>query len=518
MACSGTVTYEDIYVVRDGGAPAANESQDRDAGMGGQSAGGTPQTGAAGEVGFGGQFSGAAGTTIGGQGTAIGSVLYVKASNPDARDEFGVAVVIWDNWMAVGARGESSRAAGMDGDQTDNSRDSSGAVYLYSDEGLGWAQRSYVKASNPDDTDGFGVALALAGDTLVVGAPFEDGAGTGIDPSPEHGPGGNMGAVYIFSREDAAWHPEAYAKPSNTAALQWFGTSLAMDGDRLVVGAPGDSHAGADATGGASGAVFVFARTGGAWGQEAWFKASNAGANDQFGSAVALQGNTLVVGAPGESSDARGVNGDPTDDSASRSGAVYAFGLEGATWRQMAYLKASNSSADSQFGSALALDGDTLAVGVPDEATATASRDGTEVNTLAPNSGAVYVFERTLADWQQRAYLKSSHAETEAYFGVSVALMGDTLLVGALGEVANSGVGSSGVSYLYRRTSDGWTEQTRLVAPNADAGDRFGQSVALSPTLFAVGASGEASSSAGLNGDFWNNLEPGAGAVYLYRR
>ena len=188
--------------------------------------------------------------------------------------------------------------------------------------------------------------------------------------------------------------------------------------------------------------------------QTDYVKASNTGGNDRFGYSVALDGDTLVVGADYEASNATGVDGDQLDHSAPHSGAVYVFfrHLNG-TWFQEAYLKASNTGAGDVFGRSLALDGDTLVVGASSE------DGGTLLNNL-PESGAAYVFVRSGGIWSQENYVKALDTESADGFGVSVALDGGTLLVGAWGEDSNAtGVNGnqfdnsasfSGAAYLFK--------------------------------------------------------------------
>src|SRR5262249_1041485 len=152
--------------------------------------------------------------------------------------------------------------------------------------------------------------------------------------------------------------------------------------------------------------VYVFVRSGAAWAQQAYLKASNTDASDFFGFALAMSGDTLVVGAPYEASAATGVQGNQNDNSVTYAGAVYVFVRSAATWPQQAYLKASNTGAADRFGSALAVSGGTLVVGAYGEASATTGVNGNQLANSATHAGAVYVFIRFGAAWTQQAYLK----------------------------------------------------------------------------------------------------------------
>jgi len=324
---------------------------------------------------------------------------YIKASNTDGDDRFGQSVALSGdgNTLAVGARNEESAAIGVNGDQADNSEVRAGAVYVFTRESGGvWTQQAYVKASNTDGGDQFGSSVALSGDgnTLAVGAGREDNAATGVNGKQADNSAVNAGAVYVFTRDSGGvWTQQAYVKASNTDGDDRFGQSVTLsgDGNTLAVGAVQESGAATGVNGDqadnsevSAGAVYVFTRDGGGvWTQQAYVKASNTDASDQFGRSVALSGdgNTLAVGAVQESSAATGVNGIHADNSAVRAGAVYVFTRDGGgVWTQQAYVKASNTDASDQFGSSVALsgDGNTLAVGAIQEssaATASTSSD-----------------------------------------------------------------------------------------------------------------------------------------------
>ena len=269
-----------------------------------------------------------------------GLQAYVKASNTGAADEFGFAVALSSNGntLVVGAPGEAS--AGI---ETDNTAPSAGAVYVYTRSGTTWTQEAYVKASNPGTGDQFGFSVALSdnGNTLAVGATGEGSALTGVTPgivaettAGNAAPG--AGAVYVLTRSAGIWSQQAYVKASNTGAVDLFGASVSLSGDGniLAVGAIGESSAAVgiggnqtDNTAAEAGAVYFFTRDlVGVWSQQAYVKASNTGASDQFGFSVALSSEvntTLAVGATGEDSSATGIGGNQADNSAPGAGAVY---------------------------------------------------------------------------------------------------------------------------------------------------------------------------------------------------
>jgi hypothetical protein len=282
-----------------------------------------------------------------------------------------------------------------------------GAVYVFTRAGVAWTEQIILTASNAEIGDLFGIAVALSGDgnTLAVGAMGEDGGDPVINGDQANNGADQAGAVYVFTRLNAAWTQQAYLKASNAQTWDLFGTAVALsgDGNTLAVGATGEAGSvgginGAGSDNGAleAGAVYVFARAGTAWTQQAYVKASNPGIGDDFGWAVALStdGNTLAVGADAESGASHGLGGDPSSDGASTAGAAYVFKRSGAVWTQQAYIKAPNAEAEDRFGTGIALsgDGNTLAVGALDEDSSAKGINGNQGDNTLNSVGAVYLY------------------------------------------------------------------------------------------------------------------------------
>jgi hypothetical protein len=336
---------------------------------------------------------------------------YVKASNSDEWDQFGGSVALSGDGdtLAVGAFTEGSSATGIGGSQADNTASGAGAVYVYVRDGQNtWSQQAYVKASNTGGVDLFGtVALSEDGNTLAVGASQEDSSATGIGGNQADDSVEQAGAVYVFVRDGQnAWSQQAYIKASNTGVGDHFGGSVALSGDgsTLAVGARHENSSAtgiggnqADDSAPGAGAVYVFVREGKyTWSQQAYVKASNTGQQDRFGSHVALSGDgsILAVGARYEDSNATGIGGNETDDSAPGAGAVYVFVRDGQNaWSQQAYVKASNTDLYDEFDFvALSGDGSTLAVGTEWEDSTATGIGGDQANNSAPQAGAVYLY------------------------------------------------------------------------------------------------------------------------------
>ena len=465
--------------------------------------------------------------------TALAQAAYRKASNTDAGDRFGAAVALDGERLVVGAPAEAGADGGVGGNEGSDTAAEAGAVYVFGREADGsWVQEAYLKAAEPDAFDAFGRAVAIDGDTIVVGAPGEASDATAVDGDATDDSASEAGAAFVFVREaDGAWVQQAYLKAQNATAFDRFGSAVAVSGDRVAVGAPGEASFGFglnapefDESAPDAGAAYVFLRDGDGWAQENYLKASNTNGGDGFGSTVALDGDTLAVGAPDERSAATGIDGDQTDDTAAEAGAVYVFTRSGGDWAQQAYLKASNTDAFDRFGSALGLHGDRLAVGAPGEASAT----GAQSDDAEPEAGAAYLFERRGGAWSQEAYLKSAETGDDDVFGSALALRDDALAVGAPGEdSAATGVGGdptddtagdAGAVWLFLRDDDGdWNLEAYLKAANAGADDRFGSAVAIGAESLAAGAPGEASAATGEGGDAADDSAPGAGAVYRFR-
>lgn len=510
-------------------------------------------------------------------------VAYIKASNAEAFDHFacgggnqghtGTSISLSGdgNTIAVGAPFESGGSRGVNGNQNDNSMYAAGAVYVYLRQGQTWAQQAYVKASNPGINDHFGSSVALSrdGNTMAVAAHWEASGATGVNGNQNDDSIPQAGAVYIFSRTGTSWTQQAYLKASNTGnAAQGdgdqFGFSLAVsgDGNTVAVGAITEDGAARQINGNANddaaqsaGAVYVFARTGTTWAQQAYVKSANQDAGDLLGFSVALSfdGNTLAAAAFNESGSGRGVN-PPDDNKFGQSGALYVFTRQNGGWAQQAYIKGSRSEPSDGFGFATTIsdDGNTIAVGSGDEACLTPGIDPPGcADDAAPGRGAniwvgaAYVFVRTGTTWSEQSFIKAPNARPYNSFGVRLALSGDgnaLAVTSYLDDNAGHGVRppqlqqfliqeifnawrehkneaeESGSAYLFTRTGGKWTAGAYIKADNTDAGDEFGSAVAISGDghTMVVGAHQEDSSARGVNGNQADNSASDSGAAYVF--
>lgn len=396
---------------------------------------------------------------------------------------------------------------------------------------------AYIKASNTNSGDNFGYTVAISGNTAVVGAPEEFSNSRIINGDQSDNSAVRAGAAYVFVREGGIWIQQAYLKPSNLDPEDYFGSSVAIFGNTIVVGASREDSDASGVNGDEfsdpsqsfnSGAAYVFVREGVTWAQQAYLKASNPGEGDSFGASVAIDGETILVGALAEDSSATGIDGDQNDNGNTNSGAAYVFARIGNTWTQEAYLKASNVG--GFFGCSVAISGGTAVIGARTEPSNSTGVDGDQNDNSAGGAGAAYIFTHDGASWSQQAYLKASNTQADDQFGHSVAISGETVVVGAYKEDSDSTTfGSdqfsdpsanfdSGAAYVFVRDGASWSQQAYLKARNTGQWDEFGKAVAISDDTIIIGACSEDSGATGVDGDFLDNNAQESGAVYVYMR
>jgi len=346
-----------------------------------------------------------------------------------------------------------------------------GAAYVFRREGTQWVQEAHLLAGDGQAYDGFGYAVAIHGDYLAVAALLEDEAAE------------DAGAVYVFRRDGTTWIEMAKLVPPNGDEEDYFGYSLAINNTRVVVGVRYDDDGGPDA-----GAAWVFRRadngtpedpTDDTWQPERKLRAADADQYDEFGSAVALAGTQIAVGAYRD------------EDPIALAGSVYIFELTGANWTQTQKLHASDPTAYAEFGRSVALTNDYLLVGAPLDSEA------------GYRAGAAYVFAREGSAWTQRLKLSAADVAPEDQFGNAVAINGNHLLVGAWRHTTTAPL--AGAAYLFRPAGAEWVQDAKLTAGDAEEEDLLGSAVDLGPGLAVLGAPGE--------GDLPNTA---LGAVYTY--
>jgi hypothetical protein len=313
----------------------------------------------------------------------------------------------------------------------------------------------------------FGEAVSVSGDTLLVAAPDED--------APEKG----SGSVRVYLATDGGWTEQVKLISPDPVTSGHFGSDVAIDGDTAIIGESGGSPGGIDF----GGSAYVYVRSGSTWTQQAQLVPSVAGYATAAGASVALQGDIAVVGLPGGS-----VGG---------KGAVSVFTRSGTTWTEQAVLEDAALDPADGFGSEVALDGDTIVVG----------QTPWFFLSGEPQHNAAYVYVGAGADWSLQTVLKSSDIGPDDSFGHAVDIDGDTVVVGADFDTA-AGLDDAGSAYVFERTGSTWTEEAHLLASDADVGDRFGQAVTIDRKVIVVSSYGYQVGSTGF----------GAGAAYVFRR
>ncbi len=362
------------------------------------------------------------------------------------------------NTLAIGARSDRNAVTGINSEVENLTTGRWGAAYVFVRTNRIWREQAYIKADNAEEGDNFGSSVSLSsdGNTLAVGASGEDSSATGINGLKIDNSAESSGAVYMFTRSNESWQQHAYIKASNTDEGDGFGGKVAISGDGtvLAVAANGESSAATGINGNqnnnsasGAGAVYVFSNNAGNWEQRAYIKASNAAADDDFASSVALNadGSVLAVGARWESSSATGIDGNQNDNNAPLSGAAYVFTNGGGEWQQQAYIKSGNADESDMFGSWISLNaaGDVLAISASGEGSSALGINGNQNDNSVPGSGAVYVFTND-TEWKQESYIKPSVDNEDGGYGFFVSLSsdGESLAVSSTREGA-------GAVYLY---------------------------------------------------------------------
>ena len=364
-------------------------------------------------------------------------VAKLLADDGATNDFFGFSVALSGDTAVIGALRDDNDVNGID----------SGSAYVFTRSGTTWSRQAKLTATDGAANDTFGGNVALSGDTAVIGALGDDDDVSGVD----------SGSAYVFTRSGTTWSQQAKLTATDGAAGDEFGYSVALSGDTAVIGAARDDDNGND-----SGSAYVFTRSGTTWSQQAKLTTADGAAGDVFSISVALSGDTAVIGA------------DLDDEKGDNSGAAYVFTRSGITWSQQAKLTANDGAAGDLFGIRVALSGVTAVIG--------AARD----DDKGDNSGAAYVFIRSGTTWSQQAKLTAADGAANDRFGTRVAISGDTAVIGAI--LDDDKGDNSGSAYVFTRSGASWRQQAKLTATDGAADDVFGWSVALSGDTAVIGA------------------------------
>jgi hypothetical protein len=324
-------------------------------------------------------------------------------------------------------------------DQTSSDDDGNGVP-----DDCEWCSTYKLVAADGAEADGFGISVAADDGFAVIGSWRDDDFGS------------NTGSAYVFRQDGVSWVQNEKLLPSDAAQGQHFGTAVAISGDIAVVGAYHDGEGGQWA-----GAAYVFRYDGATWHEERKLLAEDGSDGDLFGSSVAVDDDTVVVGA---SSD---------DDNGEESGSAYVFRYNGATWVQEQKLVASAGALGDQFGSSAGVEGDAVVIG--------AYRD----DDNGEDSGSAHVFRFNGSTWDEEQKLLAPDGAPGDYFGRTVGISGDGVVVGAYRDDDNGD--DSGSAYVFRYSGPAWVEEQKLLAPDGAEADNFG-SVSISGDTAVVGA------------------------------
>lgn len=432
-----------------------------------------------------------------GRTTQLAQAFYGKTfpNNADNFDMLGHGLGTDGTRIIAGAVHDST--ATDPSNLADVSRPSSGAAHIYVRQNGTWVYEDSLKAPNAEGTtlgvdgDLFGFSVAISGDYAVVGAPFEDSGSANQTDNSVS----NAGAVYVFRRSGSDWVFDQYFKPAIPKVDGFFGWAVAIDGDTIAIGAyrQDDSFT-------AGGQVYVYRRVGTSWTLEQSLGPKLAtGAGDGLGYAVAIQGDTIVASA---------ISGHPTIAAA---GAIRIFTRTGTTWTVDGDFAPADGRANDFAGASVAIDGTTIVVGAQMPA------------SVVTGTGAAYVLERGADGWSQVQRLVASNGDNGDEFGKTVTIAGDLIAIGAFRE-SGAGIGvvdpdpangrpQSGAVYLYRRSNGTWTQARYIKSLAPDGDDTFGWEVRLARDFLVVSAPGEDSRSAGNPSDNSGNIN---GAFYIH--
>ena len=359
-----------------------------------------------------------------------------------------------------------------------------------------WTERLKITANERTKNASFGTSVAISGDFAVVGANQEP---KDADNSEEN-IFINAGAAYVFKNENGQW--EFYQKivSSDRSSGDYFGNSVAIDGDYIVVGAQKEAEdENGQNTKPNAGSAYIFQNIDGDWTEIQKICASDRSNDDLFGTDVGISQNNIIVSAYQQGSDENGEN------LKNNSGSVYAFTKQGNTWVQTQKIVASDRSDADFFGYSIDIDNNYLVVGAYLQ-----DYNSTGASYIM-DAGAAYVYKKEGETWTEKQKLTAGDRKTESYFGYSVSISGDYIIVGAYKHSENSNLNQSGVAYIFKNNSDNWQEQTKLKSSDLTANDYFGKSVAIDGTYALVGADLQDNDENGENFSF------NAGAAYLFK-
>lgn len=432
--------------------------------------------------------------TVATSSSAFTQINKIVAADRDYNTEFGRAVAITNNYAVVGVRTEDKDAEGK------NQMPDGGAVYIYergSDNK--WKQVQKMVASDRSNGSNFGWSVAISGNTIVVGAIYER-----FDAAKRN-EANSEGAAYVFERgSDGVWKQTQKLLSSAREGYNYFGTAVGVDGNTIVVSAPGhskDSTEKGENIVGDAGAIFVFEKRGNNWRRTNKLVASDRQHAAVVGNSVAISGNYIIAGAKGQRTDVNGEN------NLQEAGAVYIWErMDDGKWAKAKKLAASDRTGYDEFGFSVAINGDHAIVG----AKGVTLKKTDENND--PNSGEAYIFSRNEnGEWKEVMSIIPNDRKDRDLFGNSVSISGNYAIVGS--PMGNTNKGDVGTIYVYWKNPQGkWMQSQKLSAADERPFSNFGGAIAIHKGFIITGAHVEPRDVAG------KNELSNAGAAYVFMR
>ncbi len=337
----------------------------------------------------------------------------------------------------------------------------SGAAYIFEQENYSWSQTAKIVSDDLERGDIFSAAVSIYDGTAIVSAKYDDDYGS------------NSGSAYIFEKINNTWMQTQKLTTSDSMPQDRFGNAVSIHGNTAV-----SAMASGDIGGISTGAVYVYQKDGSGWSEDTRLTPDDASDYDSFGVSTDIYENIIVVGAWMD------------DDNGSNSGSAYIFEKMNGTWEQTAKIVAGDGASSDHFGLGISIHGDTIVVG------AHANDD------FGYNSGSAYVFEKIDDSWIQTQKLLPSFGHRSAYFGDSVSIHGDTIVVGAWGDATRASFG--GAAYIFEKIDGTWEQVSAISPQNTSSWDTFADPVSVSGNIIVAGVRGD--DDAGTN----------SGSAYVY--
>ncbi len=379
-------------------------------------------------------------------GTSWSETVKLTPTDGAVLEQFGWSVSLSGGRALVGTNG-------------DNNRNDAGSAYVFDFDGMNWSETVELTPADGAANNPFGWSVSLSGDRALVGSNNDD---TTILQS---------GSAYVFDFDGTSWFETVTLTPAEGAALDLFGASVSLSGDRALVGAQGD-----DDNGSSSGSVYVFDFDGTSWSETVKLTPADGSAEDFFGHSVSLSGDRALIGA------------DFDDDNGPNSGSAYVFDFDGTSWSETVKLTPADGMAGDQFGVSVSLSEDRALIG--------ASRD----DDYGTDSGSAYIFDLDGKSWSETTKLTPADGSASYRFGLSTSLSEDRALVGA--RNGSNDVNFLGSAYVFDLNGTSWSETVKLTP--ADGADQFGQSISLSGDRAVIGADGD------------DDNGPNSGSAYVF--